>query len=126
MGRDTYERSARGPDRRAEAAAQLTVREAMEKRDIDLRAAMGTLRAAVDRIASGVARLVQATEPDAPAQARQKVVGERRAADRSHEAPTLAGEIHAVAYRLRLLESALERAARKARRRAAAERPDAP
>jgi hypothetical protein len=97
--------------------AEVTVEEAMLQRDPQLRSAMRTLTEALSKATDTAAHLVQLNNP---AEALRLQDFLRAAESRGElDAATLTGEIQVLALRLLRLESALARAIRRARRRAA-------
>jgi hypothetical protein len=117
MGKSIEDRVERTIEANRKAPAELTVKEAMLKRDTDLRSAMRSLSNATDKTIDAAAKLLQANDPVELAKLQKSLRAAVNTGDL--ESHTLAGEIRAVAMRISRLEVALARATHRTRRRAA-------
>ena len=117
MGKSIEERVERTIEAHQKAPAELTVREAMMKRDADLRSAMRSLSNVTDKTIVAAAKLLQVNDPVELVKLQKSLRAAVNTGDL--EPHTLAGEIRAVAMRISRLEVALARATHRTRRRAA-------
>jgi hypothetical protein len=112
MGKSTYQRSDRGRTDVANPLVRTSVQEQMGKRDTDILRAMQSLEAAAQSVALSIAALAESATPHDNVFRPPTLSGRNRRLPKEFG---LAGDIGRVAYRLRLLQAAVDRATRRLR-----------
>jgi predicted NBD/HSP70 family sugar kinase len=110
MGKGTYQRSTRSRTDVAKEVFRTSVKEEMTKRDANIARAMAALEAAVDNVGASIAALVDTTMPEATAFRAPTISARNRRLPKEFG---LVGDINRVAYRLKLLQAAVDRATRR-------------